>query len=95
MSFREQLPALIGAVIGAAATYAVTSAAERSRWRREQSVRWDDRRALAYSEYGFAIKKVIAIAVRISAYRDAHSVVKRCLQGKGCGCLRMPNMSVS
>jgi hypothetical protein len=49
-SFVQQLPALIGVLVGALATYAATSAAERARWRRTQSVRWDDKRLTAYAE---------------------------------------------
>jgi hypothetical protein len=65
----QQLPALLGVLLGAISTYAVTVAAERRRWRREQSVRWDDRRVSAYIEYAHAIKKVISAAVSLAAQR--------------------------
>lgn len=71
-TFLQQLPALIGVVIGALASFAATSAAERARWRRAQSVRWDERRLTAYAEYAFAVKKVISLSVRIAAHRGVH-----------------------
>jgi hypothetical protein len=67
-----QLPALVGVLIGAAATYVVTTLQERSRWRRQQAVRWDERRFAAYTEYANAMKKVISIAVRLAAARGVH-----------------------
>ncbi|MDS0132023.1 MULTISPECIES: hypothetical protein [unclassified Amycolatopsis] len=71
-TFLQQLPALIGVVIGALASFAATSAAERGRWRRAQSVRWDERRLTAYADYAFALKRVIALSVRIAAHRGIH-----------------------
>ena len=67
-----QLPALVGVLIGAAATYVATTAQERGRWRRQQAVRWDERRIVAYTEYAHAVKKVISIAVRLAAARGVH-----------------------
>jgi hypothetical protein len=68
-AFFQQLPALLGVVIGAFATYAATSAAERARWRRSQAVRWDSLRLTAYADYAHAVKKVSTISVRLAAYR--------------------------
>jgi hypothetical protein len=65
----QQLPTLIGVLLGAAATYATSSASERLRWRRQQSVRWDTKRLEAYGEYAYALKKVISIAVQMAAQR--------------------------
>jgi len=65
----QQLPALLGAVIGAAATYLAGAATERTRWRRERSSRWDDKRAQAYSEYGYAVKNVYVQCQRIAGSR--------------------------
>ncbi|MEH1130597.1 hypothetical protein [Micromonospora sp. CPCC 206061] len=67
-----QLPALVGVLVGAVATYVAATAQERGRWRRQQSVRWDERRIVAYSEYAHAIKKVISIAVRLAAQRGVY-----------------------
>ncbi|WP_346535582.1 hypothetical protein [Micromonospora sp. DPT] len=67
-----QLPALVGVLVGAVATYMTTAAQERSRWRRQQSIRWDERRLAAYSDYAHAVKKVISIAVRLAATRGVY-----------------------
>lgn len=71
----QQLPALVGVGVGALATFATTSLAERNRWRRERAARWDDARMQAYAEYGDAVKKVTHVASRIAAGRGfPHSV---------------------
>ncbi|WP_329108204.1 hypothetical protein OG792_06205 [Micromonospora sp. NBC_01699] len=67
-----QLPALVGVLVGAVATYVATTAQERGRWRRQQSVRWDERRFAAYSDYAHAIKRVTSIAVRLAAKRGVY-----------------------
>ena len=73
----QALPALIGVGVGTIATYATTSLAERSRWRRQQAARWDDARMRAYVEYGDAVKKVVYLSSRIAAGRGfPHSVDK-------------------
>jgi hypothetical protein len=68
-SIVQQLPALLGVVVGAAASYLIGAATERSRWRREQSSRWDGRRAQAYSEYGYAVKNVYVQCLRLADVR--------------------------
>ena len=70
--FLQQLPALLGVLLGAAATFTATSAAERARWRRAQAVRWDEKRLTAYSEYAHAMKKLISVAVRLAGTRGIH-----------------------
>jgi hypothetical protein len=65
-SFIQQLPALIGVVIGASASYLAGAATERARWRREQATRWDEKRAQAYADYGYAIKNVYVQCRRIA-----------------------------
>jgi hypothetical protein len=65
----QQLPALLGVVIGSIATYLSSAVAERTRWRRETSSRWDDRRIAAYSDYAAAVKKLIYVAGRTTAAR--------------------------
>jgi hypothetical protein len=47
---------------------------ERSKWKRSQSVRWDERRLVAYSEYAAAVKTLITIAWRIGAARGLPSI---------------------
>jgi hypothetical protein len=66
VDFVDQLPALIGVVLGAAGTYVTTNLAERSRWRRQQLTRWDETRLTA-AEYGYAVAEVVAVASRIAA----------------------------
>jgi hypothetical protein len=66
--FLQQLPALLGVLIGSGATYVATAAAERSRWKRAQSVRWDERRLSAYMEHADALKRVLSTTVRMAAH---------------------------
>jgi hypothetical protein len=65
----QQLPALIGVVVGALASYLAGAATERARWRREQSARWDDKRAAAYADYAYAVKNVYVQAMRAAEMR--------------------------
>jgi len=65
----QQLPALLGVVVGVIATWVATSAAERARWRRDQSVRWDEKRLAAYTEYSHAVKQLISAATRLAEQR--------------------------
>ena len=65
----QQLPALIGVVVGALASFLAGAASERARWRREQSARWDDRRAQAYADYAHAVKNVYVQCMRVAAMR--------------------------
>jgi len=69
----QQLPALIGVVIGALATYLAGIATERARWRREHAARWDANRMQAYAGYALTVKTFILIANRISASRNLGS----------------------
>ncbi|MEU5553009.1 hypothetical protein ABZ738_24845 [Micromonospora sp. NPDC047793] len=64
-SLLAQLPALIGVLIGTVGTIVATSLADRSRWRRTQTVRWDERRLDAYAEFARALKEVHATAGRL------------------------------
>jgi hypothetical protein len=65
--FMQQLFTLLGVFLGAAATYSVTSLTERTRWRRLQDSRWDDRRLNAYVEYANAVKKCMQLSYRMAA----------------------------
>lgn len=71
----EQLPALIGVLLGALGTYSVTALTERKRWQRQLTVRWDERRVIAYMEYAHAIKKVISICVKLASQHGIVSEV--------------------
>jgi hypothetical protein len=59
--FLQSIPALLGVVIGIAAT----SWSDRSHWERNQAVRWDEQRIQAYADYAKAIKRIHMIALRI------------------------------
>ena len=67
--FLNQLPALLGVIVGAMASYLAASRIERSRWRREMTTRWDERRLAAYAEYMNAVKEVQRLASRVAAAR--------------------------
>ncbi|MEV0186635.1 hypothetical protein AB0I54_46760 [Streptomyces sp. NPDC050625] len=58
----EILP-LVGVAVGAATSFLVTSLNERTKWRREQSVRWDAQRLTAYAEYARLVSNAQRIAV--------------------------------
>ncbi|MBQ1034805.1 hypothetical protein [Micromonospora sp. C81] len=62
-----QLPALLGVLVGTLGTILATSLADRARWRRSQSVRWDERRLDAYVDYAHALKESHAVALRMTA----------------------------
>jgi hypothetical protein len=64
-----QLPALVGVVVGAASSYLATSATERARWKRQTRVRWDEQRAIVYTEYGHAVIRCVALARRVASGR--------------------------
>lgn len=65
----NQLPVLLGVVIGALGSYLTTAASERARWRRALDSRWDDRRIEAYASYAQAVKQMVTLAQRIAAGR--------------------------
>ncbi|MGH3864493.1 hypothetical protein [Actinokineospora sp.] len=88
-AFLQQLPTLIGVLVGALATFTATSVAERSRWRRTQSVRWDDKRLAAYAEYAHAVKKVISISVRLAAHQGIHQDLDKLAPEEGLGALAL------
>ncbi|MET8867352.1 hypothetical protein ABZW11_30785 [Nonomuraea sp. NPDC004580] len=75
-NFVDQLPALIGVLLGALGTYGVTALTERKRWRRQLATRWDERRVLAYMEYAHAIKKTISICIKLAAQRGVGADLK-------------------
>jgi hypothetical protein len=65
----QQIPALVGVIVGVVTTYVLTTAGERARWRRDQRVRWDEARMGAYVEYGNAVKRVVHVASRMAVTR--------------------------
>jgi hypothetical protein len=69
VSLLNQLPVLLGVIIGALGSYLTTAASERARWRRTLDSQWDNRRVEAYASYAQAVKQMITVAQRIAAGR--------------------------
>jgi hypothetical protein len=65
-----QILTIAGVLLGSAATFVVTTSAERLRWRRTQSARWDDKRLAAYTEYSNAVKRMVRLCRRIAETRN-------------------------
>jgi hypothetical protein len=65
----DQVPVLLGVIVGALGSYLTTSATERARWKRALDSRWDDRRVEAYASYAQSVKQMIYVAARIAAGR--------------------------
>ncbi len=64
-SMATQLPALLGVLVGTVGTMLATGLNERTRWRRTQTVRWDERRLDAYVELTKAVKEIHAVATQM------------------------------
>lgn len=60
MSLTDRILPLAGVALGALMSYLVSSLNERTRWRRQQAVRWDEHRLKAYAEYAHAVKELAA-----------------------------------
>ncbi len=69
MTVGVELSTLAGVVVGAAASYAATAMTERVRWRRQQAVRWDERRLAAYADYARAVKDIVTLTHRLAAHK--------------------------
>ncbi|MGW6909933.1 MULTISPECIES: hypothetical protein [unclassified Streptomyces] len=67
--FIQQLPALIGVVIGALGSYVVVVRGDQARFRREQAARWEERRLAVYGDYARSVKKAVTVAYRVAAER--------------------------
>ncbi|GAA3475673.1 hypothetical protein [Streptomyces yanii] len=67
MALLDQLPALIGVVVGSLGSYAVQSLTERRRWKRQREERWDEKRFETYGRYANALKAQLRVAQRIAA----------------------------
>ncbi|MFE4577686.1 hypothetical protein [Streptomyces chartreusis] len=65
--FLQQLPALIGVVVGALGSYVVVVRGDRMRFGRERAARWEERRLGVYADYAQSVKKTVTVAYRISA----------------------------
>lgn len=66
-SWAVQLLTLVAVALGAFASYTSTRMIDRSRWQREEALRWDVKRPEAYSDFASALVTFGNIAWRISA----------------------------
>ncbi|MFI2372100.1 hypothetical protein [Streptomyces sp. NPDC018833] len=73
-AFIQQLPALLGVVIGALCSYMAIMRGDRARFRREQAARWEERRLAVYSDYARSLKKSVTLTYRVAAHlgNDPH-----------------------
>jgi hypothetical protein len=62
-----QLITLLGVALGALASFVSTRLIDRSRWQREENLRWDSKRLECYTEFSAAIMRFINIGYRIAA----------------------------
>jgi len=67
-AFIQQLPALIGVVIGALGSYLAVVRGDRVRFQREQAARWEERRLTVYGDYARALKRSVTLAYRTAAH---------------------------
>ncbi|GAB3669645.1 hypothetical protein GCM10027589_37540 [Actinocorallia lasiicapitis] len=70
-SLWNQLPTLIGVIVGALASYLATNRNETARWKRQQAIRWDAERRAAYATYAHAVKALSTQCGRLAAARGA------------------------
>ncbi|WP_330285926.1 hypothetical protein [Streptomyces sp. NBC_00576] len=66
-AFIQQLPALIGVVIGALGSYWAVVRGDRVRFSREREARWEERRLSVYTDYARALKKSVTLTYRVAA----------------------------
>ncbi|MEU6253742.1 hypothetical protein [Streptomyces sp. NPDC047043] len=66
-AFIQQLPALIGVVIGALGSYLAVVRGDRARFRREQAARWEERRLAVYGDYARSVKATVTVTYRVAA----------------------------
>ncbi|MGW0336230.1 hypothetical protein ACWD0J_31025 [Streptomyces sp. NPDC003011] len=73
-TFLQQLPALIGVVIGALGSYVAIVRSDRARFSRERAARWEERRLAVYADYARALKRSVTLTYRVAAHfgNDPH-----------------------
>ncbi|MFI1505399.1 hypothetical protein [Streptomyces sp. NPDC020597] len=73
-AFLQQLPALLGVVVGALGSYLALVRSDRARFARERSARWEERRLTVYAEYARAVKKSVNLMYRVASHQgnDPH-----------------------
>lgn len=74
-SWTIQLVTLLGVAVGACASFISTRLLDRSRWRREEALRWDSKRLECYADFAITISRYITVAYRLTTqYREATHV---------------------
>ncbi|MFY1699326.1 MULTISPECIES: hypothetical protein [unclassified Solwaraspora] len=71
----EHLPTILAVVVGGVLTYVGTGLTERSRWQREQAVRWDERRLAGYVEFAATAKRIALLSSRVLASRGVVTAI--------------------
>ncbi|WEH13875.1 hypothetical protein [Streptomyces sp. VNUA24] len=73
-SFVQQLPALLGVVIGAFGSYLVVMRGEQVRFRRERESRWEERRLTVYADWARTVKQSVTLTYRVASHlgNDPH-----------------------
>ncbi|GAQ60245.1 hypothetical protein [Streptomyces scabiei] len=73
-SFVQQLPALLGVVIGAFGSYLVVMRGEQVRFRRERESRWEERRLAVYADWARTVKQSVTLTYRVASHlgNDPH-----------------------
>ncbi|MET9089045.1 hypothetical protein ABZX77_45460 [Streptomyces sp. NPDC004237] len=73
-AFLQQLPALLGVVIGALGSYLAVVRGDHARFRREREARWEERRLTVYADYARVLKRSVTLTYRIAAHfgNDPH-----------------------
>nr|WSY49528.1 hypothetical protein OG999_04765 [Streptomyces sp. NBC_00886] len=69
-TFIQQLPALIGVVIGALGSYVAIMRGDKARFRRERAARWEERRLDVYAEYARTLKRSVTLTYRVASHLD-------------------------
>jgi hypothetical protein len=69
-AFMQQLPALIGVVIGALGSYLAIVRGDQARFRREREARWEERRLAVYTDYARVLKKTVTLTYRVASHLD-------------------------
>lgn len=67
MSLSSEVFTLVGVILGASTSFAATYLVERFSWRRNQTVRWDERRLAAYVDYSNSVKNIVTLATRLAS----------------------------
>ncbi len=70
-AFIQQLPALIGVVIGALGSYLAVVRSDRARFLRERTARWQERRLSVYSDYARSLKQTVTLTYRVASHLGA------------------------